>query len=54
MHLSDTSSIAQHLKKHSRLKTEFRTIIIENTTIFELQNIKKYTYSQRFISEKTT
>ena len=31
MHLTDTSSIAQHLEKHSCLKTEFRKIFTENT-----------------------
>ena len=41
MHLSDTSSIAQHLKKYSCPTTEFRKIITENTTILEQQNNKQ-------------
>ena len=35
MHLSDTSSIAQHLKKHSCPKTEFQKVLPQNTTILE-------------------
>ena len=38
MHLSDTSSIAQHLKKHSCPTTEFQKILTENTTLLEQQN----------------
>ena len=38
MHLSDKSSIAQHLKKHSCPTTELRKILTENTTILEHQN----------------
>ena len=38
MHLSDTSSIAQHLKKHSCLTTEIRKILTDNTTILDHQN----------------
>ena len=34
MHLSDTSSIDQHLKNHSCPTTEFRKIQTENATIF--------------------
>ena len=41
MHLSDTSSIAQHLKKHSYPTTELRKILTENTTILEHQNKKQ-------------
>ena len=37
MDLSDTSSIAQHLKKHSQL----RKILTDNTTILEHQNNKQ-------------
>ena len=37
MHLSDTSSTAQHLKK----TTDFRKILTENTTILEQQNNKQ-------------
>ena len=41
MHLSVSSSIAQHLKKHSCPTTELRKILTENTTILEHQNNKK-------------
>ena len=41
MHLSDTSSIAQHLKNHSCPKTELQKILTENTTILEYQNNKQ-------------
>ena len=41
MHLSDISSIAQHLKKHSDLKTVFQKILTENTTILEQNNKQK-------------
>ena len=41
MLLSDTSSIAQHLKKHSRPITELRKILTDNTTILEHQNNKQ-------------
>ena len=41
MHLSDTSSIAQHLNKHSYQTTELRKILTENTTILEQQNNKQ-------------
>ena len=40
MYLSDTHSIAQHLKKHSCLKIELRKILTENT-ILEQQNNKQ-------------
>ena len=40
MHLSDTSSIAQHLKKHSCPTTQLRNILTDNTTILEHQNNK--------------
>ena len=40
MHLPDINSKAQHLKKHSCPKIEFRKILTENTTIFEQQNNK--------------
>ena len=40
MHLSDTRSIAQHLKNPSCQKTEFRVILTENT-ILEKQNRKQ-------------
>ena len=38
MHLSDTSSIAQHLNKHSCPTTELQKILTDNTTILEHQN----------------
>ena len=41
MHFSDTSSIAQHLKKHSCPTTKLRKILTENTTILEHQNNKQ-------------
>ena len=41
MHLSDTSSIAQHLKKHSCPTTQQRKILTDNTTILEHQNNKQ-------------
>ena len=41
MCLSDTSSIAQHLKKHSCPTTELEKILTENTTILEYQNNKQ-------------
>ena len=40
MHPSDTSSIAQHLKKHS-CPTEVWKVLTENTTILEHQNNKQ-------------
>ena len=41
IHISDTSSIAQHLKKHSCPTTELRKILTDNTTILEHQNNKQ-------------
>ena len=42
MHLSDTSSIAQHKKtKHSCSKTDFGKILTENKTILKQQNDKQ-------------
>ena len=41
MHLSDTNSIAQHLKKHSCPTTQLRKILTDNTTILEHQNNKQ-------------
>ena len=41
MHLSDTSSIARHLKKHSCPTTQQRKILTDNTTILEHQNNKQ-------------
>ena len=41
MYLSDTRSIAQHLKKHSCPTTELRKILTDNTTILEYQNNKQ-------------
>ena len=41
MHLSNTSSIAQHLKKHSCPTTELRKILTENATILKHQNNKQ-------------
>ena len=41
MHLSDTSSIAHHLKKHSCPTTQLRKILTDNTTILEHQNNKQ-------------
>ena len=41
MHLFDTSSIAQHLEKHSSPTTQLRNILTDNTTILEHQNNKQ-------------
>ena len=41
MYLSDTSSIAQHLKRHSCPTTQLRKILTDNTTILEHQNNKQ-------------
>ena len=41
MHLSNTSSIVQHLKKHSCPTIELRKILTDNTTILEHQNNKR-------------
>ena len=41
MHHSDTSSFAQHLKKHSCRTTQLRKILTDNTTILEHQNNKQ-------------
>ena len=41
MHLSNTISIAQHLKKHSCPTTQLRKILTDNTTILEHQNNKQ-------------
>ena len=41
MLLSDTSSIVQHLKKHSYPTTELRKILTDSTTILEHQNNKQ-------------
>ena len=41
MHLSGTSSIAQHLKKYPCPKTELRKILTDNTAILEHQNTKQ-------------
>ena len=41
MHLSDTNSIAQHLKNHSCPTTQLRKILTDNTTILEHQNNKQ-------------
>ena len=41
MHISDTSSIAQHLKKHSCPTTQLRKILTDNTTILTHQNNKQ-------------
>ena len=41
MHLSDTSSIAQHLKKHSCPTTQLWKILTDNTTILEHQYNKQ-------------
>ena len=41
MHLSGTSSIVQHLKKHSCPIIEVRKILTENITILEHQNNKQ-------------
>ena len=38
LHLSDTSSIAQHLKKHSCPTTKLRKILTDNTITLEHQN----------------
>ena len=40
MHLSDTSSIVQHLKQHSCPTTELRKILNDNKTVLEHQNNK--------------
>ena len=51
MHLSNTTSIAQHLKKHS-FPTELRKILTDNTTILEHQNNKQtYRFSKHYILE---
>ena len=41
MHLTDNSSIAQHLKTHSCPKTKFRKILNDNTTNIEIQTCKQ-------------
>ena len=41
MHLSDNSSLTQHLKKHSCPTTESQKILTESTTILECQNNKQ-------------
>ena len=41
MHLSETSSIAQHLKKHSCPTAQLRKILTDNTTILEHKNNKQ-------------
>ena len=41
MYLSDTSSIPQHLKKHSGPIIELRKILTDNTAILEHQNNKQ-------------
>ena len=41
MHLSDTSSIVQHLRKHSCPTTELRKNLTKDTTILEHQNNKQ-------------
>ena len=41
MHRSNTSSIAQHLKKHSCPTTKLRKILTDNTIILEYQNNKQ-------------
>ena len=41
MHPSDTSSIAQHLKKHSCPTTQLRKILTDKTTILENLNNKQ-------------
>ena len=41
MHLSDTSSIAQHFFKNSCPTTELQKRLTENTTILEQQNNKQ-------------
>ena len=41
MHLSDTSSIAQNLHRHSCPTTELRKILTDNTTLLEHQNNKQ-------------
>ena len=52
MHLSDTSSIAQHLKNHSCPTTQLRKILTDNTTILEHQNNKQnYRFSKHYILE---
>ena len=41
MHNSDTSSIAQYLKKHSCPTTQLQKILTDNTKILEHQNNKQ-------------
>ena len=41
MYLSDTSSIAQHLKKYSCPTTEYLKILTDNATILEQQSSKQ-------------
>ena len=50
MHLSDTSSIAQHLKKHSCPTTQLRKILTDNTTILKIIN-KNFRFSKHSILE---
>ena len=49
LHLSDTSSITQDLKKHSCPSTEFRKILTENNDIRTTS--KNYRFSRRYILE---
>ena len=41
MHLSNTSSIAQYFKNHSRPPNGFGKNLTDNTTILEQQNSKQ-------------
>ena len=50
MHLSDTSSMAQHLKKHSCPTTELQKILTEFATVFNIKiTSKNYRFSRYFI-----
>ena len=51
MHLSNLSSIAQHLKKHSYATSAFQKILSDNTTILEQQNNKDYRLTKTYTSE---
>ena len=49
MHLSDTSSIAQHFKKHSCPTTELWKIFTENTILEHQNNKQTYRFSKHNI-----
>ena len=51
MHLSDTSSIAQDLKKHSYPTIEIRIILTENTILEHQNNKQKLQILEDYILE---